>query len=173
MRSILALGLLILPAPALAQDERAMRELLCAGMAQEVTVASGGRADCVSPTHAIEVDWTENWAAGLGQAMHYASQTGLEPGLILICHQQERTCLGHVLRAEATFAHWRIVATIWRCTLTDTALDQCLATPLSERVPLPTSPPAKPLKQDLHLSVTISEGQPKQPTRPLSALSAH
>jgi hypothetical protein len=61
----------------------------------------GGRADCVGPHYAIEIDWSEKWAESLGQAMYYASQTGKEPGLVLLCRKPEADCLKHSIRVEA------------------------------------------------------------------------
>jgi len=42
-------------------------------MKQEVTLANGARADCLSETHAIEVEFTENWAEALGQSLLYST----------------------------------------------------------------------------------------------------
>ena len=41
-------------------------------MLQEYRFPDGTRADCISATHAIEVDFSEKWAEAIGQALHYA-----------------------------------------------------------------------------------------------------
>lgn len=43
----------------------------CAGHETEVLLQSGARADCVSDTHAIEVESYSDWAEGIGQSLHY------------------------------------------------------------------------------------------------------
>ena len=73
------------------------RDRLCASMDREVTLPNGARADCLSDTHAIEVDFTEKWAEALGQSLSYAASTGLQPGIFLVCRQAARNCLRHRL----------------------------------------------------------------------------
>ncbi|MDH3661045.1 MAG: hypothetical protein OEU92_13645 [Alphaproteobacteria bacterium] len=82
-------------------------------MRQEVTLANGGRADCLSDTHAIEVEFSEKWAEGLGQALSYASSTGLKPGIFLICRDKPQKCLGHHLRLEEAIADWKLPVDVW------------------------------------------------------------
>ena len=38
-----------------------------------------GRVDILTDTHAIEVDWITKYYEGIGQALHYANQTGKKP----------------------------------------------------------------------------------------------
>ena len=106
------------------QSEAEHRDRLCAGWATEVYFESTRtRADCLSPTHAIEVDWSSKWAEGIGQALHYADMTGLIPGLILICDNRS-TCQRHFLTAEQTVANWGLPIKIWYC-LPVEALEEC------------------------------------------------
>lgn len=90
------------------------QEKLCAGMELEVELANGARVDCVSETHAIEVDFTEDWAEALGQALLYAAATGKRPGIILVCRLAERHCLQHALRLEEAITFWRLPVDVWR-----------------------------------------------------------
>ncbi len=48
------------------------------------------RVDCLTKTHAIEFDWCEKWAEGIGQALYYAKQTGKKPMVVLICERDEQ-----------------------------------------------------------------------------------
>ncbi len=114
LQFILLVGL-ILPAPTLAQYESDIQALFCQGMRTEVALKTGVRADCLSGTHAIEIDWSHKWAEGVGQAMHYASVTGLKVGIVLVCKLDLSVCLGHRYKAESTLAHYGIKATIWEC----------------------------------------------------------
>lgn len=51
----------------------------------EVVLADRSRVDCMTDTHAIEIDWCNKWAEGVGQSLYYARVTGKKPGLALIC----------------------------------------------------------------------------------------
>lgn len=51
----------------------------------EVVLADRSRVDCMTATHAIEIDWCNKWAEGVGQSLYYARVTGKKPGLALIC----------------------------------------------------------------------------------------
>ncbi|MET4686265.1 hypothetical protein [Sinorhizobium fredii] len=42
----------------------------CAGMIKEFPNPDGTRTDCISDTHAIEVDFSKKWAEAIGQALH-------------------------------------------------------------------------------------------------------
>lgn len=46
--------------------------------------------DCLTETTAWEVDWASKWYQGVGQALHYAGQTGKRPGLCLIVDGSEK-----------------------------------------------------------------------------------
>src|SRR5687768_10670975 len=80
----LALAAMLLAAPAQAMTEREYQPLVCPGMELEHVLPDGARVDCLSDTHAIEVDFSEKWAEGLGQALYYAARTGKVPAIILI-----------------------------------------------------------------------------------------
>lgn len=127
--SVLILALI--SSPALAVDttgwrEAHYRDALCAGMQTEVRLGSFGRADCVSETHAIEVEWADKFKEGVGQALTYSTSTTLIPGLILICRRSEASCLGHSLAAQETFSAFGIEATVWECGLDDVSLSTCV-----------------------------------------------
>ncbi|MBW3097407.1 hypothetical protein [Pseudohoeflea coraliihabitans] len=87
-----------------AVSERSVQQCVCQGMDTEVALESGARADCVSATHAIEVDKTAGWAQAIGQALHYAQQTGKRPKIILYCEDRPGLCLARKLRLEETLA---------------------------------------------------------------------
>jgi hypothetical protein len=82
-------------------------------MRQEITLANGARADCLSETHAIEVEFSEKWAEGLGQALLYAATTGLKPGIFLVCHDHPGNCLAHRLRLDEAIAAWGLPVDVW------------------------------------------------------------
>ncbi len=106
--------------------EAEVQARLCAGMDQEVRLGAMGRADCISSTHAIEIDWSEKWREGIGQALSYATRTGLRPGLVLVCRSNDSGCLAHSLAAREVFSTQHIGATIWECDIDAAALSDCL-----------------------------------------------
>lgn len=78
--ALIALILMVTTAQAGKLKERDYQARFCAGMKLEVPTKSGSRADCVSDTHAIEVDWPKKWAEAIGQSLHYASELNLKAG---------------------------------------------------------------------------------------------
>ena len=95
------------PHPTSAQSllEAQVEQCVCEGMQRQVRTPAGTIVDCVSETHAIEIDQTINWAAAIGQSLHYASETGLRPKVILFCRADRGlNCLADQLRFESTVA---------------------------------------------------------------------
>lgn len=50
----------------------------------EVVLADGSRVDCLTLTHAVEVEFARKWPESIGQALYYAKKTGRRPGIVLI-----------------------------------------------------------------------------------------
>lgn len=109
------------------------RDALCTGMKMEVSLSNFGRADCVSNTHAVEVEWADKFKQGVGQALTYATSTSLVPGLILICRRTESSCLNASLTAQETFSAFGIETTIWECGKESVALSDCTARHVSAK----------------------------------------
>ena len=116
-----------------AQNERAYQQALCSGWTIEQSLSDTTRVDCISSTHAKEVDFSDKWAEGIGQALYYSTQTGLEPGLILVCRRQPDTCQGHLDRALAVVGEYGLPLTVWICEPEARALAECK---LSEPTPI-------------------------------------
>ena len=136
-----------LSTPVGAQSEREMVQRYCAGMITEFYNPDGTRTDCISSTHAIEVDFSNRWADAIGQALHYALwtkefqanpetfgrwvyqvRTARKPGMILICKANIRTetCADHMVRPKRIAEEYGIALTIWDCDPeTDTTLAEC------------------------------------------------
>ena len=116
-------------APALSADawhEADYRDALCAGMKMEVRLSPQSRADCVSDTHAIEVEWADKFKEGVGQALVYSTQSTLVPGLILVCRRDEASCLAASLTSQETFGAFGIRATVWECGADARSLSDCI-----------------------------------------------
>lgn len=106
-------GLLLTVSASAIASEAANRDILCRYMQTEVTLPNGTRADCISDTHAIEVEWTANWAEAIGQSLSYASSTGKKPGVFLICKSRESTCKRHLDRMLSTIRAWGLGIEVW------------------------------------------------------------
>lgn len=94
------------------------RDHICgaAGWRMEQHMPNGTRADCVSETHAWEIDFAHKWAEALGQSLNYAAETGKTPGIILICKRgTEARCLTWALTLEQTIKRWQLPVTVMRC----------------------------------------------------------
>lgn len=58
------------------------------GGSREV-VLDHGRADVLTAEFAFELDWFEKWHEGIGQALHYSTDTGKRPALALMIRAPE------------------------------------------------------------------------------------
>jgi len=79
--------------PAMAWDmkERDYQENFCDGIGvMEYRLEDGTRVDCLTETHAWEIDFQEKWAESVGQALHYARMTGKRAGVLLIGDNADR-----------------------------------------------------------------------------------
>ena len=83
------------------------------------------RVDCLTPTHAIEVDWSDKWAESIGQSLNYAILTRRNAGVILICRRTERTCANHIQRMKVTVRVHRLPIDVWFCDKNNFAIDKC------------------------------------------------
>ncbi|MAD41917.1 MAG: hypothetical protein CL623_05945 [Arcobacter sp.] len=68
------------------KNERYYQEKLCSKLdgLMEYTLKDKTRVDCLSSEYAIEVDWAEKWAEGVGQSLYYAQMTNKKPAIALI-----------------------------------------------------------------------------------------
>lgn len=102
----IAFGTSLVPGTASATiPEARVQDCVCHGMEREVTMPSGGRADCVGETTVTEIDRTSKWAEAIGQSLYYAEQTGKRARVVLFCDASPGVCLGHRLRFEGTVAY--------------------------------------------------------------------
>ena len=54
----------------------------------EVTLSDRTRADCLTETHAIEIEFASKWKNAIGQSLHYALMTGKKAGIALIISKE-------------------------------------------------------------------------------------
>lgn len=84
-----ALFLIVLPTLVFAekaQKEAFYNDLWCSEWQGETEVLTqmDTRIDCLLELQAVETDFDEKWAEGLGQALHYSAMTGKKAAVLLI-----------------------------------------------------------------------------------------
>jgi hypothetical protein len=123
--------------PAMPQDvpsvaERFYQERFCAGMDVAIRLGWQRRADCINETHAIEVDWHDEWKYGVSQMLAFSAETGLMPGIVLVCRSDQGHCLKSSLLLRQTITHHKIRSTLWDCLPIDESIEDCIRWELNE-----------------------------------------
>jgi len=88
-KPILFLGVLLIPVAAYAghrHPERYYQNTWCLkqGGQAEYRLPDKTRCDCLTDTHAVEVDFARKWYEAVGQSLYYSLQTGKRAGILLI-----------------------------------------------------------------------------------------
>ena len=93
--------------------ERYYQNIWCAEQSgqAEVILPDRTRCDCITATHAIEVDFAGKFYEALGQALHYAMFTGKKAGIMLIIEQE--TDFKYLDRLNAIVAHYGLPISVW------------------------------------------------------------
>ncbi len=96
-----------------AMNEHWYQKVWCEGSKgrMEVTLPEGPRVDCITKTHAIEMDFARKWPEAIGQSLHYAQLTGLEAGIVLILKSQKDT--PHLNAARKVIAAYDLPIKLW------------------------------------------------------------
>lgn len=82
--SSLLIAIILIPVFAYAahlHPEKAYQQAWCDSNdgVMEVVLSGGSRVDCLTETHAIEVEFAEKWKEAVGQALYYGKKTGRAP----------------------------------------------------------------------------------------------
>ena len=77
----------------------------------EVTLADRSRADCLTDTHAVEVERAAKWKESIGQALWYALQTNLDAGVVLII--EDEGDLSYWYRLNSVIETYSLPITTW------------------------------------------------------------
>ncbi len=101
------------------QPEKIYQKTWChhAGGKMEVRQSDRTRVDCLTGTHAIEVDFARKWTEAIGQALHYALQTNKQPGVVLILEKEEDE--KYWKRLIAVIRRYRLNIQAWKMTPDD------------------------------------------------------
>ena len=98
----------------------------CAGLATSFRSENAARLECTSATNAIIVEYSDYWPEAIGQSLAFAAQTGLEPGIVLVCRNDHQHCANAAAEVEATFARFTSPLSLWDCGITASSLADCI-----------------------------------------------
>lgn len=119
MRKIALMALILLALPSFSDSrgrqyrESHYRDIFCSQMGGEAEVRSpsGTRIDCVLDGHAVEVEFGEKWAEGVGQALGYGASLSKTPGLVLIVNPGEER---YALRVQGVIDAYHLPLRLWQ-----------------------------------------------------------
>lgn len=77
------------------------------GAEVEVRQWDDTRIDMLTPTHAIEVDWSYKWAEAIGQSLYYSAVSGRKPGIVLLVKSLKKE-QRHIFRCQTVCAKYGI-----------------------------------------------------------------
>lgn len=77
----------------------------------EVTLPNRTRCDCLTDTYAVEVEFAEKWAEGIGQSLNYALQAQKRAGIVFIMESPKEEKYWDHLKAVIT--HYRLPIHVW------------------------------------------------------------
>ncbi|PIQ96232.1 MAG: hypothetical protein COV67_10640 [Nitrospinae bacterium CG11_big_fil_rev_8_21_14_0_20_56_8] len=115
--SILAFALIVL-SPSNSESrkshpEKDYQEKWCRenGGIREIVQKDRTRVDCLTAQYAVEVDFGPKWAEAVGQALHYAEQTGKRAGIVLIL--EKKNDWKYWVRLKRLIRHHRLDIQLW------------------------------------------------------------
>lgn len=92
--------------------ERWYQDKWCEGKGQpEYVLPDKTRCDCLTQTHAVEVDFAKKWYEALGQSLYYSLQTGKRAGILLIIESIDDR--KYWIRLNSTIEHFKLPIDTW------------------------------------------------------------
>jgi len=109
--------LLLFPALAAADHlhpEKYYQRIWCdnQGGQTEYRLPDKTRCDCLTDSHAVEVDFAVKWYEALGQSLYYSMQTGKRAGILLIIESDKD--LKYWIRLNSTIQHFDLPVDTWK-----------------------------------------------------------
>ena len=77
----------------------------------EVVLSDRTRVDCLTATHAVEVEFAPKWAEAVGQSLHYASLTGKRAGIVLVLRSSRDS--RHLTRLLGVVRGYNLPVDVW------------------------------------------------------------
>jgi len=78
---------------------------------REVKLADATRCDCITTTHAIEVDYAKKFYEAIGQSLHYSIMTGKVPGILLLIRDNNDNI--YLARLKKIITKYKLPITVW------------------------------------------------------------
>jgi|SaaInlStandDraft_5_1057022.scaffolds.fasta_scaffold107440_2 hypothetical protein len=72
----------------------------------EYTLPDRTRIDCLTESHAVEVDFAHKWAEAIGQSLHYSLMSGKRAGILLILRKPHDELL--LKRIQSVIHHFNL-----------------------------------------------------------------
>ena len=103
----------LLTIPSLSATERDHQVPFCEQLQGKVEhiLSDRTRVDCLTATHAIEVDFGHKWAEAIGQSLHYALMTDKLPGIYLILEKPADQ--RYLQRINQVINRWHLPIQVW------------------------------------------------------------
>lgn len=97
-----------------AEDELWYQKVWCEGKGGKVEsrLDDGRRVDCITKTHAIEMDFANKWPEAIGQSLDYAMLTQKQAGIVLILKSHKDSL--HWERLQKVVSHYQLPITLWK-----------------------------------------------------------
>lgn len=94
-------------------NERHYQEVWCKnnGGKLEVSLPDRTRCDCITNSHAVEVEFARKWAEAIGQSLYYSLQTGKSAGIVLIIASNKE--YKYYLRLNTTIKEFKLPIDTW------------------------------------------------------------
>ena len=112
---ILLLTLLFIPISALARPvESWYQQVWCEGVGGEVEyrLPDGRRIDCLTQTHAIEIEFARKWPEAIGQSLSYSMMTERQAGIVLLLNSKQE--FTYWMRLNDVVQHYNLPIRLWR-----------------------------------------------------------
>ncbi|MGY0216941.1 hypothetical protein ACWJJH_06080 [Endozoicomonadaceae bacterium StTr2] len=82
------------------------------GGKSEVLLEDHRRIDCLTDTHAIEVEFARKWPEAIGQSLGYARSTGRQAGIVLVLKKPGDEAYWNEM--NAVIDHFKLPITVWK-----------------------------------------------------------
>ena len=95
------------------KDRRWYRDTWCAEKQGQTNAPMPDRmtCDCLTDTHAVRVDFGDNWTQAVGFALHYSLQTGKKGGIVLVLDKSKD--YRHWIRLNALLQEYKLPIDAW------------------------------------------------------------
>ncbi|MGI9278682.1 MAG: hypothetical protein ACR2PX_03510 [Endozoicomonas sp.] len=105
---------LLLSTASAGEPELWYQKVWCEGKGGEVEarLEDGRRVDCITNSHAIEMDFANKWPEAIGQSLDYAMLTKKQAGIVLILKKSADQ--EYWDRLQLVIKHYQLPVTTWK-----------------------------------------------------------